>query len=450
MTRYTLDPTTRRPPGGNVVIGGSPLRLFRLTDAGGAVFERLAAGEDVPDSRLTERLLDSGAVHPDHERGPFTASDITVVMPALDATAEVLNRLVEACPGVHAIVVVDDGSVTSAPSVSGATVLRLRSNAGPAVARNAGLGAVTTPLVAFVDTDVRLSPGWLDPLLAHFADERVGLVAPRVASEQGEGAIAHYEETHSPLDLGPEPARVAPGSRVSYVPAAVMLARRAALREVDGFDRSMRSGEDVDLVWRLVEHGWRVRYEPASVAHHAPRADLAALIRQRMAYGSSAAPLARKHPGALTPVRTSGWSAAVWGLALTGAPVSAAVAAAGTSVALVPKLRGLPAMESVRLAATGHLYAGGQLAAAARRVWWPLLLAASLVSKRARWAIVAATVPALARGGVLRVVDDAAYGLGVWRGVLEHGEISPLVPSFVNWPTPRDREEAGDAPADPS
>ena len=94
MTRYTLDQTTRRPPGGNVVIGGSPLRLFRLTDAGGVVFERLAAGEDVPDSRLTERLLDSGAVHPHHERGPFTAADITVVMPALDATAEVLNRLV--------------------------------------------------------------------------------------------------------------------------------------------------------------------------------------------------------------------------------------------------------------------------------------------------------------------------------------------------------------------
>ena len=51
MTRYVLDLSTRVGAGGArpVVLGGSPLRLFRLTATGGAAFDRVRAGDDVPD-----------------------------------------------------------------------------------------------------------------------------------------------------------------------------------------------------------------------------------------------------------------------------------------------------------------------------------------------------------------------------------------------------------------
>ena len=336
MTTYTLDATTRRPAGSNVVIGGSPLRLFRLTDAGVAVFDDIAAGLDVgPDpktDRLVDRLVDAGAIHPHPTAGPFTAADVTVVVPALVLGESALAEIVRCCPGVAAVIAVDDASDPPVTAVPGSRVLRLRTNAGPAVARNAGLGAVETPLIAFVDTDVRLEPGWLDRLLAHFADERVGLVAPRVASAPGAGPVAAYEQGHSPLDLGPEPGRIAPGT-----PAQLRAGRRArscgpsALRAIDGFDRGLRFGEDVDAVWRLVEAGWRCRYEPASVVHHRPRGSWRGLVAQRMAYGSSAAPLAKRHPGALAPVRISGWSGAAWGLLLAGQPIPALALAGGTT-----------------------------------------------------------------------------------------------------------------------
>ena len=64
MTRYVLDPSTHRPGGTDVVIGGSPLRLFRLSAAGGRHFDRLVAGDDVPSSRLVDRLLDAGCTAP--------------------------------------------------------------------------------------------------------------------------------------------------------------------------------------------------------------------------------------------------------------------------------------------------------------------------------------------------------------------------------------------------
>jgi mycofactocin system glycosyltransferase len=438
VTSYALDGSTRRPPGRPIVIGGSPLRIFRLSDAGIALYEELAAGNDIPSDprtdRLVDRLVDAGAIHPRPGPGPFTAADVTVVVPAFVLGETALAEIVRCCAGVAAVIAVDDASDPPVSAAPGSRVLRLRTNAGPAVARNAGLGAVDTPLVAFVDTDVRLEPGWLDGLLGHFADERVALVAPRVASAPGAGPVAAYEQGHSPLDLGPEPGRIAPGTRLSYVPAAAMVVRTDALRAIDGFDRQLRFGEDVDAVWRLVEAGWRCRYEPASVVHHRPRGSWRALLAQRIAYGSSAAPLAKRHPGALAPVRISGWSGAVWGLLAVGQPLPALALAGGTTAALVRKLPGVPAKDSLRLAGLGHLYAGRLIADASRRAWWPLLLVGALASKRVRRIGAAAAVPALLSGGIPRLVDDLAYGAGLWKGVIAERELGPLRPRFTSWP----------------
>ena len=438
MTSYTLDASTHRPAGSDVVIGGSPLRVFRLTTAGTAVYERIAGGEDIAPGPavdgLVDRLLDAGAIHPRPATSPFTPADVTVVVPALVLGESALAEIVRCCPGVAAVIAVDDASDPPVHAVDGARVLRLRTNAGPAVARNAGLGAVATPLVAFVDTDVRLEPGWLDRLLGHFADPRVGLVAPRVASAPGRGPVANYEQGHSPLDLGPEPGRIAPGTRLGYVPAAALVVRTDALRQIGGFDRTLRFGEDVDAVWRLVEAGWRCRYDPASVVHHRPRGSWRGLVAQRVSYGSSAAPLARRHRGALAPVRVSGWSGGVWALVATGHPVVALAVAGATAAALVRKLPGVPASESLRLAGMGHLHAGRLLADAGRRAWWPLLVAGAAVPPRVRRVAAAAAVPALLGGGIPRLVDDLAYGVGLWKGVLAEREPGPLVPRFTSWP----------------
>jgi mycofactocin system glycosyltransferase len=323
--------------------------------------------------------------------------------------------------------IVDDGS---RPPLDAAAV-RHDVSRGPAAARGAGLALVTTPFVAFVDADVRVPPGWLAGLLPHFADERVALVAPRVRSAPSAGRLARYEADRSPLDLGPEPARVRAGTRVSYVPAAAVVCRVDALRALGGFDPALRYGEDVDLVWRLDEAGWRVRYEPAVEVLHAPRQTWGAWWRQRHSYGSSAAALARRHPGALSPVRMNGWSAAAWVAAVAGHPVVGALIGAGSSAALVPKLPAVPPRVALRLAGTGTLRAGQPLADAVRRAWWPLLVVAAIRSRTARRALVAAAVAA---GRPLRLVDDVAYSTGVWSGMWRERTLAPIVPRFSAWP----------------
>jgi mycofactocin system glycosyltransferase len=452
--RFQLDASVRRDEDGRVVTGGSPFRMLRLSAAGAGVLDRLAAGEPVPAGgaagRLADRLLDAGFLHPslDAGAGPYTVDDVTVVVPVRDRDPA---ATVSSLGPAGRIVVVDDGSDPPPPRIAGADVVRRPRPGGPGAARNIGLAGVTSPLVAFVDSDCEAEPGWLEPLLAHFADPRVAAAAPRIVGPAatgtgaGAGAIARYESVRSPLDLGPAPGRIRPATRIAYVPAAALVVRADAARAIAGFDDSMHVGEDVDFVWRLHEAGWRLRYEPASIVRHRHRTRVVAWLGRRMAYGESAAPLHRRHTGCVPPLAVSRWSLAAWALVAAGAPgLGAAVAA--TSVGLLA--RRLPRIEhpvaaSLRIAGLGNLYAGRLVADAMVRPWWPATVAAALVSRRARRAaIVAATVPVLLdwrrerppldplRYLGLRLLDDLAYGVGVWRGAIRDRTLGPLLPVF--------------------
>jgi len=231
---------------------------------------------------------------------------------------------------------------------------------------------------------------------------------------------------------------------VSYVPAAAIVCRVYALRDVGGFDESLRAGEDVDLVWRLDEAGWRCRYEPAVDVGHDPRPSWTAWARQRITYGSSAAALSRRHPGALAPIRMSAWSVATWSLAMLERPIVGSAVGLGSAAALVRKLPDVPPRAAFALAARGNLLAGDQIAKAVRRVWWPLVAVAALRSRTARRVLVAS---AFAARHPVRLADDLAYSIGVWRGIVAERTLAPLVPDISSWPGRRPAEQPSDSPA---
>jgi mycofactocin system glycosyltransferase len=404
---------------------------------------------------LTSRLLDAGAIHPlvmPGDECTFNALDVTVVIPALvrnEDDCRLLQQLVESCSFMAAVIVVDDYSPVLLPQLSAAQVVRTDFVGGPGLARNIGLQLVATPLVAFIDLDVSITPETIVEMLAYFNAQRVGLVAPRVCSKPGADIIAQYETARSPLDLGEVEARIRSGTRVSYVPSAMWLCRTSALHEIHGFDASLNVGEDVDAVWRLDKAGWQCRYQPNASCTHEPRKSLQGLISQRISYGTSAATLAKKHRGALAPVRVSGFSAVIWTLIAAGFPGISALVGFGTVVALARKLRTTPdaPREALRLAGLGNLHAGRSLASAITRVWWPIAVLLALVSRRARVVLLAAAVipsmyewwkkrPSIdpLRYTALRALDDGAYGVGVWKGVLREKSADALMPDLTSWP----------------
>jgi mycofactocin system glycosyltransferase len=444
MSAVRLDQTYRRHQ--MAIVAGSPLRIITLTAAGTAAAANLetaaATGQPAAPSSLLERLIEIGGLHPIPDpdavtqgRSRFGLEDVTVVRPIYRSAAG--GRPIDSDPRVANCIIVDDGST---PPIIEAQI-RLDHNRGPAAARAAGLAEVNTALVAFVDDDVDPSRGWLEGVLGHFDDERVALVAPRVLSADGPSRLERYERRHSPLDLGEHPARIAPATAVSYVPAAAIVCRVDALQAIGGFDEALRVGEDVDLVWRLVEAGWRCRYEPTVTVTHRPRPTWQAWARQRVAYGSSSALLAERGHD-LAPVRTSAWTALVWALALTGRWRLALAIVAALSIALIRRLPMLPPTESIRLVGLGTWHTGRMSAMAVRRAWWPLLAVAALVSRRARLILLAS---AIAAGAPLRVADDVAFSLGLWSGIVKRWRevdrpslmvlLAPLLPRFTAWPS---------------
>ena len=455
--RFIVDPSWRRPARGKTVFAGSPIKLFSLSDEGKAIVEAIEHGQLLPDGHdsLTSRLLDAGAIHPLVMPGDactFNVLDVTVVIPALvrhENDSRLLQQLVESCSFMAAVIVVDDCSPVLLPPLPSARVIRADLAGGPGAARNIGLQLVATPLVAFIDLDVSITPETVNEMLAYFNAQRVGLVAPRVCSKPGADIIAQYETARSPLDLGTVEARVRSGTRVSYVPSAMWLCRTSALREIHGFDASLNVGEDVDAVWRLDKAGWQCRYQPNASCTHEPRKSLQNFVSQRISYGTSAATLAKKHRGALSPVRVSGFSAVIWTLIAAGFPGISALVGFGTVVALARKLRNTPdaPREALRLAGLGNLHAGRSIASAITRVWWPLAVLLALVSRRARVVLLAsAVIPSMyewwknrpsidpLRYTALRALDDGAYGIGVWKGVLREKSADALIPDLTSWP----------------
>jgi len=489
-----MDPGTKQLDQ-ETLFGGAPARVLRLSAAGRAALAELQAGpvRSAAAGRLGRKLTDAGLAHP---RPPDLATrpDMTVLIPVRDR-ALLLNRCLTALAGSYPVVVVDDGSadpaaIAGVAAAHGVTLIRRPASGGPGAARNTGLASVTTELVAFVDSDCLPGPGGIERLAAHLADPAVAAAAPRMVAVPGGGSwAARYTTASCGLDLGATEARVVPGTRVAYVPTAALVVRRAVLcwpggtaprnppafhpvaatprNPADGpFDPALRFGEDVDLVWRLNDAGWRIRYDPAvQVAHHEP-GTWPALLARRFRYGTSAAPLAARHPGQVPPLVLYPWPAlTVAGLA--GAlPGVAALGFAGSVLAMRRALHraGLPARGTIPAMwdASRQTWLGtGRYAC---QFGMPVLAAAIVAPGRGgrarRWARRAAAAslllgppltawsahrragpgagppetPALGpvRYVLGRLADDVAYGAGVWAGALRARSAAPVRP-VIAW-----------------
>jgi mycofactocin system glycosyltransferase len=445
---------------GSALLGGSPTRLLRLAPAAQTL---LAGGRlevnDAVSAQLARTLLDATVAHPRPAGGP-SHRDVTIVIPVRNNLSGVM-RLVSSLRGLR-VIVVDDGSATPlqqadfAEAYCDVEVRRHPVSRGPAAARNTGLAACGTDYVAFLDSDVVPRRGWLEALLGHFCDPAVALVAPRIVGlAQTENMVARYEAVRSSLDLGQREAPVVPYGPVSYVPSAAMICRTSALKDMGGFDETMPSGEDVDLCWRFIESGARLRYEPIALVAHEHRTRLRPWLSRKAFYGTSAAPLAIRHPDKTAPLVISGWTMVVWVLMALGSRLGylasfAAVMVTGRKVNNALNVPEAQRRDVAFVAARGIGSAALQLASAICRHYWPLALVAATVSRRCRRVVLVAAVVdgvvdwlsrrrnvaddakpiGLIAYLVLKRLDDLAYGTGLWTGVVRERNVGPLKPQI--------------------
>ncbi|QSR28777.1 mycofactocin system glycosyltransferase [Nocardioides aromaticivorans] len=442
--------------GGRLLVGGSPVRAVRLGDRARSL---LVGGDlvvtDAATARLARRLLDGNLANPQLDDIEVPLTELTVVVPVRDRTEQLARCLAALVP--LPVIVVDDASeqphlVAEVADRHGARVHRLSTNVGPAGARNAGLRLVRTPLVAFVDSDVTIDAAGLLDLARHCADPRVALVGPQVIGKvrrQKPRWFERYDAAASSLDLGSTGGVVRPGAAVGWLPSACLVGRTALLAgETGGFENGWRVAEDVDLVWRLVDSGHVVRYDPDVHADHDVRGTVRTWLGRKFFYGTGGADLAARHgdkvaPAVLSPTMAlSGWALLQrrwWSL-----PV-AAVAGALTACRLAPQLPLEDGRNAVaaRLTAKGTGWAVRQEAGLLLRHWWPLAALAAPFSRQVRRALLTAVavdmfvflrertdVDPLAALAARRL-DDLAYGSGLWWGAIRHRSPRCLAPRYI-------------------
>jgi GT2 family glycosyltransferase len=151
-------------------------------------------------------------------------------------------------------------------------VEQMGGNLGYPAAINRAFALADTELVAQVNPDVRVEPGWLAPLVAALeADTGAALAGGRILRPDGSTQFCGSRLHPWTALLGTRGARD-PGEQPTCVDfhSPLFLTRRAAWQAVGGFDEGYTPGyyEDAELGFACRRAGWRVLFVPACRAVH--------------------------------------------------------------------------------------------------------------------------------------------------------------------------------------
>lgn len=160
----------------------------------------------------------------DRGRGSVPVDFVIVAYRSTKDVGRLLLQLALTYTGEHTVTVIDN----------------TRDNRGFAKATNIGAALGNAPIIAFLNPDIILAPGWADGTLAAFADPALVIAGPR-------------------LDDGYEwPRDVSSNGITSWVCGACYFVRRDFFESCGGFDeRFFFTYEETDLIRQAEARGLR-------------------------------------------------------------------------------------------------------------------------------------------------------------------------------------------------
>jgi glycosyltransferase involved in cell wall biosynthesis len=233
----------------------------------------------------------AGAVAGDREPGVRTAISIVVINKddlGIRETLDALRSEREVRDAAAEVIVVDasegrlDGIRDAFGGVRWIAFEPLPGRSSIPHQRNVGVRASRGDTIVFIDASCVPDDGWLAELLA-----------PIRSGEEVAVAGAHRSIGAAGLR---DTAIARRGDRryLDEAPTINFAITRPVLEQLGGLDESFRYGSDVDLSWRLIDAGYRLRYAPGSVVAH-DWGDARAERRRSFSYGRARADLLLKH-----------------------------------------------------------------------------------------------------------------------------------------------------------
>jgi GT2 family glycosyltransferase len=179
----------------------------------------------------------------------------------------------------YEVIVVDNASTDGGPELIEREYARVRlirnaSNLGYVGANNVGFAAASGSVLAVVNPDTRMEPGWLRGLVDAVSDPAIGLATSQALLYDEPGLVnACGNDVHVSglgfchgLGRPRDSVRAGPVAAVSGCGFAI---RRDVLDAIGGFDEMFWAYvEDTDLSFRARLAGYQIAYAPASVLFH--------------------------------------------------------------------------------------------------------------------------------------------------------------------------------------
>ena len=211
----------------------------------------------------------------------MSSSRLSFVIPVRNDAARLrrcLDSIVHSKGGREIeMIVVDNGSEDDSAEVGRRFAAQVICLPGVNVStlRNAGVARATGSLIAFVDADHEIGPGWIDAALGRLDDTDISAIgAPCHPPAQATWVQRMYDRlrVHStePRDT-------------SWLGSGNLVVRREVFEAVGGFNGTLEACEDVDLCFRLRRAGYRLVDDPALMSAHAGDPEtLRALVASEM------------------------------------------------------------------------------------------------------------------------------------------------------------------------
>src|ERR1035438_1282728 len=226
--------------------------------------------------------VDSGQVNP----VPSAASVVIPNWNGKDLLEKYLPSVIEALAGNpdNEIVVVDNGSTDGSAEYLTAAfpwvkVVTLPGNLGFGGGSNAGIRAAANDVVVLLNSDMRVAPDFLAPLLAGFSDPGVFAVScqiffadPGKLREETGLTQGYWRDGNLRVRHRIDPA-IDDLFPCFYGGGGSSAFDRRKFLELGGFDPLFEPFylEDADLGYMAWKRGWKVLYQPRSVVYHEHR-----------------------------------------------------------------------------------------------------------------------------------------------------------------------------------
>ncbi len=165
-------------------------------------------------------------------------------------------------------------------------------------ARNTGIRAATSDILAFTDADCRPQPHWLEKLVQPFANPEIGIVVGEIEALPSHTFWEKYAEYRKILSQ----QYTLEHPFYPYGQTANLALRRETLQAVGLFRSYLTTGGDADLCWRIQQQTqWQLSFQPSATVKHRHRTTFQGLMAQMRRYGQSNRYLHELHGISLMP-----------------------------------------------------------------------------------------------------------------------------------------------------